>query len=92
MKIRFSILFAGLSLLLFSGAARADDDIEGRIQSVNRGEQSFVVKGIKVFATPYTEYDDGLRRFEDLRTGQEVEVEFYYHDGKQYAEEIELDD
>ena len=92
MKTRFSILFVGLSLLLFPGVARADDDIEWRIQSVNRAEQSFVVKGIKVFVTPSTEYDDGLRRFSDLRVDQKVEVGFYYHDGKHYAEEIELDD
>jgi cold shock CspA family protein len=42
--------------------------------------------------TQSTDYDDGLKGFEDLREGQKVEVDFEYRDGKHFAIEIELED
>ena len=41
------------------------------------------------YATPSTDYDDGLRRFADLAVGQKVEVDFEYHNGKHCATEID---
>ena len=79
------------TLLLFAGSALADD-IEGRIESVNPANQTFVVQGITFHATASTDYDDGLRRFDDLKVGQKVEVDFQYRDGRHYATEIELED
>jgi hypothetical protein len=84
-------MLAGFSLVLFSGITLAED-LEGRIESINKGSQSFVVQGIEFFVTPSTDYDDGLTGFDDLREGQKVEVDFQYRDGKHYATEIELED
>ncbi len=72
--------------------AASADDIEGQITSINPDEQSFVVQGITFFATPTTDYDDGLRRFSDLQLGQKVEVDFVFRDGRHIATEIELED
>lgn len=83
-------LLVGL-LMLFAGTAIADD-LEGQIEAVDPGQRSFVVQGITFHVTDATDYDDGLRRFEDLRPGQKVEVDFVYRDGKHYATEIELED
>jgi len=84
-------LFLASSLLL-SGAAWADNDIEGTIESISTGNQSVVVQGITIFATPSTDYDDGLRGFQDLKVGQRVEIDYVLRDGQRYAQEIELDD
>lgn len=91
MKNRFGIVLAGFSLVLFSNVALAED-LEGRIESIDRSSRSFVVQGIEFFVTPSTDYDDGLRGFDDLREGQKVEVDFQYRDGKHYVTEVELDD
>lgn len=91
MKNRFITLFASLFIALFSSHALAND-LEGRIESINQSEPSFIVQGIKFFATQSTDYDDGLKEFADLREEQKVEVDFEYRDGKHYAVEIELDD
>ena len=85
-----SFFFA--SSLLLSGAAWADNDIEGTIESISTGNQSVVVQGIRIFATPSTDYDDGLRGFQDLKVGQRVEIDYVMRDGQRYAQEIELDD
>ena len=92
MKIR--LMTALMSFLLLQGVAPAfaDDDLKGRIESVSHRDKSFVVRGIRVFAIPTTDYEDGLRGFDDLRKGQKVEVEFKYHEGKPIAMEIELED
>lgn len=68
------------------------DDLEGRIASIDSGEQSFVVQGIRFFVTPSTDYDDGLKGFADLQVGQKVEVDFDYRDGRHVAKEIEPED
>lgn len=84
-----SVLLA--SSLLLSGAAWADNSIEGPIESIQPSSQSVVVQGMTIFATPSTDYDDGLRGFQDLKVGQRVEIEYVMRDGKRYAQEVELD-
>lgn len=89
-----SLLRASLLGLLLAATPTAllADDIEGRIEAVNPADQSFVVQGITFYATPSTDYDDGLRSFADLAVGLKVEVDFRYVDGRHIATEIELDD
>ncbi|NUO08860.1 MAG: hypothetical protein HUU08_09320 [Candidatus Brocadia sp.] len=89
MKNYFRALLVVLFLVLCSIPALADD-LEGRIESINKSEQSFVVQGIRFFVTQSTDYDDGLKGFADLKEGQKVEVDFEYRDGKHFAIEIEL--
>ncbi|MDN3513571.1 MAG: DUF5666 domain-containing protein [Candidatus Brocadia sp.] len=89
MKNYFRALLVILFLVLCSIPALADD-LEGRIESINKSEQSFVVQGIRFFVTQSTDYDDGLKGFADLKEGQKVEVDFEYRDGKHFAIEIEL--
>lgn len=92
MKIRSGLWTAAVSsLLLVSGHALAND-LEGKIESVNAEQQTFVVQGITFHVSSGTDYDDGLNRFEDLKEGQRVEVDFDYRDGQHHATEIELDD
>ena len=79
-------------LLILSVLPAFADDLEGRIESISPSDKSFVVQGTRFFTTPDTDYDDGLRRFDDLRTGQIVEVDFKYREGKHIAVEIELED
>lgn len=78
------------ALGLAAGPALADD-IEGNIESVDAGNQAFVVQGITFYTTNSTDYDDGLTGFNDLREGQRVEVDFNYRDGKHWVTEVELD-
>lgn len=82
---------AALVLGAFAGAAAADD-IEGRIEQLDGANRILTVQGITFHTTAATDYDDGLQRFEDLRVGQKVEVDFVYRDGRHIATEIELDD
>lgn len=83
-------LLAAATLLLFSATALAND-IEGVIEAVDAENRTLTVQGITFHATDTTDYDDGLRRFEDLREGQRVEVDFQHIDGRHIATEIELD-
>lgn len=80
--------------LAFSTSALADNDkdIEGTIQSIDQQSRSFVVKGKTFYADDRTDYDDDLERFSDLKVGQKVEVDYMIRNGRNYAEEIELDD
>lgn len=65
--------------LLFTSTAIADDlDVEGTIDSLNAAER--------------TDYDDDLERFEDLRVGDRVEIDYVVVDGQRIAREIEKDD
>jgi len=91
MKSRLMTVLMSFLLFLCALPAHADD-LEGMIESISPGDKSFVVQGIRFFATPTTDYDDGLRRFDDLKTGQKVEVDFKYREGKHIAMEIELED
>lgn len=84
-----TLIFASLITLSASAVA---DDLEGNIEAINQGSQSFVVQGIEFFVTESTDYDGGLRSFSDLQVGQRVEVDFQYREEKHYATEIELDD
>jgi len=58
---------------------------------IDRTERSLVVQGIRLFVTPSTDCDDGLRGFDDLKVGQKVEVDFRYRDGRHFATEVELE-
>lgn len=88
-----SLMQAAAAAIIATTAATAwADDIEGTIESVDAQARSLTVQGITFFTTPTTDYDDGLKRFEDLRIGQRVEVDFDYRDGRHIAKEIELDD
>lgn len=91
MKAQVKALLLAVSVGLFSASALAND-VEGQIESINPEDQSFVVQGIRFYATELTDYDDGLEAFADLEVGQLVEVDFKYRDGKHYATEIELED
>jgi hypothetical protein len=79
-------------VLLLAAAPVKAEDIEGRIEALDPANQTLVVQGITFFATPTTDYDDGLRSFADLELGQKVEVDFVYRDGRHIATEIELDE
>ncbi len=91
MNIGKVLLPAAVWLAILSAPVHADD-VEGRIESIDSENRSFVVQGIEFHALPTTDYDDGLNRFEDLQVGQKVEVDFDYRDGRHYATEIELED
>lgn len=90
MRNRRKMLAAGVALALCAGPALADD-IEGRIDALDAGAQTLTVQGIRFQVTDATDFDSGLRGFDDLRTGQTVEVDFEFKDGKHYATEIELE-
>lgn len=90
MKNYWQPLALGASLMLASGFAMADD-LEGNVESINAGAQSFTVQGIEFFVTPSTKYDEGLTSFGDIKTGQKVEVDYVYRDEKHYVTEVELD-
>ncbi|MDX2465118.1 MAG: DUF5666 domain-containing protein [Porticoccus sp.] len=85
LKIMFTCAALSFSTMVFS------DDLEGVIESIALDSQSLVVQGIRFYATEKTDYDDGLKGFADLKSGQVVEVDFNYQEGKHYATEIELE-
>lgn len=91
MKRSCDVLVSGSLLFLLSGVVLADD-LEGRIETISKESQSLVVQGITFYVTETTDYDDGLRTFDDLHPGQKVEVDFQYREGRHYVTEIELDD
>lgn len=84
------IAIAG-SLSLFAVGAIADDDIKGAIDSIDADSGSFVVQGITIHTDDRTDYDDGLTGIGDLQPGMRVDVEYESRQGRNYAEEIELD-
>ena len=59
MKAQVKALLLAVSVGLFSVSALAND-VEGQIESINPEDQSFVVQGIRFYATELTDYDDGL--------------------------------
>lgn len=69
-----------------------DHDVEGKIESIDQGAGSFVVRGKTFYTDDRTDYDDDLREFSDLKVGQEVEVDYVVRNGRRIAKEIELDD
>ncbi|WP_099238201.1 DUF5666 domain-containing protein [Synechococcus sp. BDU 130192] len=87
-----TIASSGLFLTSIPAIADDDNEIEGYITSINRQDQSLTVNGIRIFASPETDYDDGLNRFSDLRVNQKVEVEYLTFRGNYIAIEIELED
>lgn len=91
MSVRKLAAVFGAMVVMAASPALADD-LEGVIESIDASNTSFVVQGIRFHASPNTDYDDGLRRFEDLKEGQRVEVDFEYRDGRHIATEIELDE
>lgn len=84
-------LVAAVAAGLLAVAAHADD-IEGTIEAVDAQARTLTVQGITFITNDRTDYDDGLRGFEDLKVGQRVEVDFKYRDGQHIATEIELED
>ncbi|MBD3896959.1 hypothetical protein IEI94_13970 [Halomonas sp. ML-15] len=90
--MRFRTLLAGIALSAFTLTAQAGNEVEGIIESVDAANRTLTVQGITFEVTDRTDYDDGLHRFEDLREGQRVEVDFEYRDGRHIATEIELED
>lgn len=79
--------------LLFASTAISDDlDVEGQVESLNAAEQTLVVAGHTYRTDDRTDYDDDLVRFEDLRVGDRVEIDYAVVDGQRVAREIEKDD
>ncbi|MEA5392430.1 DUF5666 domain-containing protein [Cyanobium gracile UHCC 0139] len=72
--------------------ADSSDSLEGKIQSIDAGRRSFVVRGQTFLTNAATDYDDGLKTFSDLKTGMKVKVDHSRRGGTRYAKEIELDD
>ena len=91
MKEGAKTLLRGLLIVAWTGVTLAED-LEGQIEKVNHKELLLVVQGIAFFATPSTDYDGGLKGFDDLKEGQKVEVDFEYSEGKHFATEVELED
>lgn len=91
MSVRTLAAVFGATVVMAATPALAND-LEGVIESVDASNNSFVVQGIRFHTNDRTDYDDGLRRFEDLKEGQRVEVDFDYRDGRHIATEIELDE
>lgn len=87
--VRWTVAAAAATLLPSAALA---DDLEGRVEAIDRGARSLVVQGIEFRTMPDTDYDDGLDGFEDLAVGQEVEVDFEYRDGRHFVDEIERED
>lgn len=87
------LIRTAMAAVLASSAASAwADDVEGTVEGVDAASRTLVVQGITFYTTAETDYDDGLKRFEDLRVGQRVEVDFDYRDGRHIVDEIELED
>ncbi len=88
------LLLKAAAAAMFASATSAvwADDLEGVIERVDASARTLVMQGITFHTVASTDYDDGLQRFEDLREGQRVEVDFTYRDGRHFATEIELDD
>ncbi|AXY44049.1 DUF5666 domain-containing protein [Halomonas sp. JS92-SW72] len=89
MKLRTRL--ATIALSTFAVTAHANE-VEGHIEAVDPTNRTLMVQGITFEVSDRTDYDDGLRRFEDLEVGQRVEVDFEYRDGRHIATEIELED
>ncbi|MDX5444838.1 MAG: DUF5666 domain-containing protein [Zoogloeaceae bacterium] len=88
-----SLMQAAAAAIIATTAATAwADDVEGKIEGLDTEARSLTIQGITFFTTPTTDYEDGLKSFDDLRVGQRVEVDYTYHDGRHVATEIELDD
>lgn len=79
------------SFSLFAVGAMADQDLKGTIDSVDAGNGSFVVQGVTIHTDDRTDWDDGLTGIGDLKQGMAVDIEYNSRDGRNYAEEIELD-
>ncbi|TVP89623.1 MAG: DUF1344 domain-containing protein [Pseudomonadaceae bacterium] len=86
------IRLAAGTVLAFAALQAHANDIEGVIESVDADARTLTVQGITFETTDRTDYDDGLKLFDDLRVGQKVEVDFDYVDGRHIATEIELED
>jgi hypothetical protein len=86
----FNKIFVCLVFALGATTAFAED-LEGVVEATLPDTQSFVLHGITFYTTKDTDYDDGLKSYDDLKPGQTVEVDFIYRDGKHYATEVELE-
>lgn len=91
--MKSKIFACGVGLLLAAAASQAlADDVEGQIESLDAANQTVKVQGFEFAVNQDTDFDDDVEKFEDLKVGQEVEVDFEYREGKHVALEIEGDD
>lgn len=90
MKRNFRYLVAAASLVLATGVAQADD-LTGVIEKVDNHARTVTVQGIVFHTTDRTDYDDGLKKFEDMQVGQRIEIDFDFEDGRHIAKDIELE-
>jgi hypothetical protein len=78
--------------LLTPATAVLADEIEDAIESIDTQTRSFVVGGKALYVDDKTDYDDDYKRFEDLKVGDKVEVDYRNDNGRFLATEIERDD
>lgn len=74
-----------------AGAALADD-VEGAITSIDNQTRSVTVNGQAFYVDDKTDYDDDYKRFEDLKVGDRVEIDYRDDNGRKLITEIEKDD
>lgn len=80
------------ALMLTFAVSASANDVEGKIESVDREARTLTVQGIVFHTDDDTDYDDGLSSFDDLEEGQKVEIDFEYDGERHLAKEIELED
>lgn len=71
-----------------AGAALADD-VEGTIASIDTKTRSLVVNDQAYHVDDKTDYDDEYKRFEDLKVGDRVEIDYRDDNGRKLITEIE---
>lgn len=90
-KNRLARLLVAIAFLTPATAVMADE-IEGTIENIDPQTRSFVVSGKAIYVDDKTDYDDDYKRFEDLKVGDKVEVDYRNDNGRFLATEIERDD
>lgn len=81
-----------LAAMLFSPAGVAlADDLEGTISSIDSKTRSITVEGQAFYVDDKTDYDDDYKRFEDLKVGDRVEIDYRDDNGRKLITEIEKD-
>lgn len=76
-------------LLAVPASAALADDVEGKIESIDTKTRSFVVKGQAYYVDDKTDYDDEYTRFEDVKVGDLVEIDYRDDNGRKLITEIE---
>lgn len=79
-----------ITVLLFSPAtAVLADDVEGEVEKIDAKTRSFVVNGEAFYVDDKTDYDDEYKRFEDVKEGDYVEIDYRDDNGRKLITEIE---